>query len=622
MSKGFASNYRIVLIAIGVFAAFGGIGTRLVFLHVIDRAKLVQYVEKARREIIVENARRGDILDSHGDVLATSRSLIVLGVDPQMLRKEDEAKWPELARLAGVSLDDLTKIFNTKYRAAKSEEKPEDAKPELKVTADEKDADEDSEESREIRWAKISETVTESAYDRINALNVKGVYGTRSYRRTYPHNQLAAHIIGYVNEEKVPAAGIERYADFYLRGQNGWRESEKDGHQRELAQFSSRDVPATDGYTVTISIDSVVQHMIEQELDLIAKQFTPQKATIIVSDARTGFILGLANYPSFNLNDFSKAPLDVQRNFAITDQYDPGSVFKIVALSGALNENLVTLQTRFDCSSDYADYRGRHLRLEPDEHHWDHQLTVAEIIAHSSNRGAARLAMLMGEEKFYEYAKRFGFGDETGFPFGGEISGELHPPSKWSGIDITRIPTGYSVSTTPMQVHYGMAVIASGGELLRPEIIREVRDASGQLVYRFAPDVKRRVISAQTATEMQEALQGVASKEGTAAVAAIPGYQVAGKTGTAEKLINHHYSKTNHVGSFVGFFPATRPRVVISVIVDDGHPKNGLDGYGATVAAPSFRHVAEQLIQYLDIAPVDPVADQKKPMFAFDGGHP
>jgi len=621
MSKGFASNYRIVLIAIGVFAAFGGIGTRLVFLHVIDRAKLVQYVEKARREIIVENARRGDILDSHGDVLATSRSLIVLGVDPQILRKEDEAKWPELAKLADVSLADLTRIFNTKYRPAKSEEKPEDAKLELKVT-DDKSTDDETEEGREIRWAKISEMVTESAYDRINALNVKGVYGTRSYRRTYPHNQLAAHVLGYVNKENEPAAGVERYADFYLRGQSGWRESEKDGHQRELAQFSSRDVPATDGYTVTLSIDSVIQHMIEEEVDLIAKQFTPQKATIIVSDARTGFILGLANYPTFNLNEFAKAPLDVQRNFAVTDQYDPGSVFKIVALSGALNENLVTLQTRFDCSADYADYRGRHLRLEPDEHHWDHPLTVAEIIAHSSNRGAARLAMLMGEEKFYDYAKLFGFGEETGFPFGGEIAGELHPPAKWSGIDITRIPTGYSVSTTPMQVHYGMAVIASGGELFRPEIIREVRDASGQLVYRFAPSMKRRVISQQTATTMQEALQGVVSKDGTAAVAMIPGYQVAGKTGTAEKLVNHHYSKTNHVGSFVGFFPATRPRVVISVIVDDGHPQSGLSGYGATVAAPSFRHVAEQLIQYLDIAPVEAVADQKKPMFAFDGGRP
>ncbi len=621
MSKGFASNYRIVLIAIGVLAAFGGIGTRLVFLHVLDRAKLVQYVEKARREIIVENARRGDILDSHGDVLATSRSLIVLGVDPQMLRKEDEPKWPELARLAGVTLPELTKIFNTKYRIGKSEEKPEDTKLELKVT-DDKLSDDDAEEGREIRWAKISETVTESAFDRINGLNVKGVYGTRSYRRTYPHNQLAAHVLGYVNKEEQPAAGVERYADFYLRGQSGWRESEKDGRQRELAQFSSRDVSATDGYTVTLSIDSVVQHIIEQELDYIAKQFTPQKATIIVSDARTGFILGLANYPTFNLNEFAKAPLDVQRDFAITDQYDPGSVFKIVALSGALNENLVTLQTRFDCMAEFADYRGRHLRLEPDEHHYDHSLTVREIIAHSSNRGAARLAMLMGEEKFYDYAKLFGFGEETGFPFGGEIAGELHPPSKWSGIDITRIPTGYSVSTTPMQVHYGMSVIASGGQLLRPEVIREVRDASGQLVYRFAPGVKRRVISEQTAATMQEALQGVVSKEGTAAVAAIPGYQIAGKTGTAEKLVNHHYSKTNHVGSFVGFFPATRPRVVISVIVDDGHPQSGLAGYGATVAAPSFRHVAEQLIQYLDIAPVEAVADQKKPMFAYDGGRP
>ncbi|HEU5080527.1 MAG TPA: penicillin-binding protein 2 [Opitutaceae bacterium] len=602
MSKGFASNYRIVILAFGVLAAFGGIGTRLFYLHVIDREKLVRYVDKARRSIIVENARRGDILDSRGDVLATSRSLVVVGVDPQMLRPEDEKKWPELAKLVGMPFEEMRKIFVTKLRPASAEDR--------------------TEEDREIRWAKLNESVAESTYDKINALGVKGVYGTRVYRRTYPHDQLAAHLLGYLNKEDVPAAGLERYADFYLRGQNGWRESEKDGRQHELAQFRTRDVDATPGFNVTLSLDSVIQHIVEQELDQIAADFHPQKATIIVSDAKTGFLLALGNYPTFNLNEYGKAPLEVQRNFAITDQIDPGSTFKIVAVSGALNEKIVTLNSRFDCSAEYADYNGRHLRLIRDDHVYEGPITVAEIVGKSSNRGAALLAMALGDDRFYRYATQFGFGEVSGFPFGGEISGELHEPSKWSGIDITRIPAGYSVSATPMQIHFAMSVIASGGELFRPQLIREIRDESGDLVYRFGPAVRRRVISTKTAEEVAFALEGVAAKGGTADNAAIPGYQVAGKTGTAQKLINGRYSEHNHVGSFVGFFPATRPRVVISVIVDDGHPANGSAAYGRTVAAPSFRRVAQQLIQYMDIEPIEPVnAEPKKPLFAVDTAH-
>jgi cell division protein FtsI/penicillin-binding protein 2 len=599
MSKGFASNYRIVILAFGVLVSFGGIGVRLVFLHVLDREKLVRYVDKARRTITVENARRGDILDSRGDVLATSRSLIVLGVDPQVLRPEDEPKWPELARLIGMPFADMAKVFTTKTRPAGSDETTED--------------------DRDIRWAKLSETISETEYEKIKALNIKGLVGQRVYRRLYPHNQLAAHLIGFVNKENVPAAGVENYADFYLRGQSGWRETEKDGRQQELAQFRSREVPVTDGYSVVLSIDSVIQHIVEVELEQIAKTFTPAKATIIVTDARSGFVLGLGNFPTFNLNEFNTAPLDVQRNFAITDQIDPGSTFKIVAASGALNEGLVNIDSRFDCMQEVVDYNGRRLRLIRDDHNYDHPLSVAEIISHSSNRGAARLAMTLGDDKFYHYARQFGFGEVTGFPFGGEISGALNPPAKWSGIDITRIPAGYSVSATPMQIHYAMATIASGGELLRPQILREVRDASGETVYRFGPSIRRRVVSPRTAELMAGALMGVVSKEGTAPNAAIPGYRVAGKTGTAQKLINGRYSERNHVGSFVGFFPATRPRVVISVIVDDGHPPGGESGYGRVVAAPSFKRVGEQLIQYLNIEPVESVIEPKKPLFAMEG---
>ncbi len=600
MSKGFASNYRIVLLATCVLLAFGGVATQLVRLHVIDRDKLVRHIEQARRQIVVENAVRGDIIDRRGQILATSRTMIQqLGVDPQVLRKQDESKWPALARLIDVPLEELTRIFETKVSPAN----PDDPESRAKL----------------IEWAKLRDEITESVYDQVLALGIKGVYGRRAYTRSYPQNRLAAHLVGYVNKEGTPATGIERYADFYLSGQNGWRESEKDGRQREMAQFRSRDVPATDGYTVMLSIDSVIQSWVEEELDTVVKQFNPDNATIIVSDARTGFLLALGNYPTFDLNEFNKAPMEAQKNYAISNQIDPGSTFKIVAASGALNEGLVTPATRIDCTQPVVEYKGKPRKLIADDHPAHHPIPVSEIISQSSNRGAALLAMRLGDQRFYDYARAFGFAEKTGFPLVGEISGVLHDPKKWSGSDITRIPAGYSISATPLQIHYGMGVIASGGVLFRPQLISEVRTPSSETVHRFGSQIVRRVITEKTAQEMALMLRGVVT-EGTGSSIEIPGYQMAGKTGTAQKLIDGRYSERNHVGSFVGFFPASNPRVVVTVIVDNGRPKDGGPAYGAKVAAPSFKRIAEKLIPYLDIKPVE--ATEPRSFLASKGTRP
>ena len=656
MSKGFASSYRIVLLAVVILVCFSGLGARLVFLHVIDRDVLVRFIDKARRQIIVESARRGDVLDAKGGILATSRTLIVLGVDPQSLRKEDERKWPQLAELIGLPLADLTKTLLTKSRpavptnasTASSPAKPGDlvinfalhpepaertpiAKTAVTVTAatdaasDDTVLDDNADENglRPIRWAKLSETVEESTYAKIQALGIKGVYGQRAYRRAYPHNSLAAHVIGYLNKQGEPAAGIERYADFYLHGRDGWREGERDGLRRELAQFRTRDVPASDGFTVRLSIDSAIQHMAEEELDALAKKYSPQKATIIISDPQTGFILALANYPTFNLNEYNLVPAEEQgamRNVAVSDMYEPGSVFKIVAASGALNEGLVTSASRFDCSIDKIDYKGRTRGLPGEDHHFDEPLSVAEIISHSSNRGAAQLAMKLGDDRFYAYARAFGFGQLSGFPVGGEIVGSMASPAKWDGLTITRMPMGQSIAATPMQMHMAMGVIASGGYLLRPQIISQINDSSGEPVYRYLGVAKSRVITQETARTMARLRTGVVSdrktrygNEGTAPEAAIPNYEVAGKTGTSQKYMPEVMangttrllpSKKHHVASFVGFFPASHPQVAISVIVDDAdaHSPGGV-AYGAKVAAPSFKHLGEQLIQYLDLKP-------------------
>ncbi len=667
MSKGFASSYRTGLIAFSLLASFAGVGGRLVWLHVIARDELLRSVAKVRSRFDAETARRGDIVDARDRILATSRSLFVVNVDPSWLREKDETKWSQLAALLGRPLPEVRKILTTKFRepapanpaaAASTAARPADlvfnlppstaaagvatGSPEPAGAVDptlaeldaanREPADEPADDTGDeatpdqtgripIQWAKLADDIPESVMSEIDRLGIRGVYGTRSYRRTYPHNQLAAHIVGFVNKAQHPIAGLERYADFYLRGHDGWREGERDGRSRELAQFRTREVPPADGYNVKLSINANVQDIIEQELAAIVERYQPLKATIIVSDPRDGFVLGLANYPTFNPNDYNKVPRDEMsrfKNIAVTDIYDPGSVFKIVPASGALEDGLVTPDTVFDCSLEKIEYQGLTRKLPAEDHHFGN-LTVAEIIAHSSNRGAAQLAMRLGDERFFAYARAFGFGQVTGLPGGYEEAGIMRPPAKWDSLTITRMPMGQGLSVTPMQMHQAMSVIASGGLLLRPQVVRRISDVSNEMVSDFYRVAVRRVVSERTARTMARLLARVATKDGTAPEAAIPGYEVAGKTGTAQKYIDGKPSTTHHVASFIGFFPASNPQVAISVIVDDAdaHAPGGI-AYGAKVAAPSFKHIGEQLITYLDIKAGAPAP--AGPALVWEGG--
>jgi cell division protein FtsI/penicillin-binding protein 2 len=679
MSRGFASNYRIVLLATGLFGCFAGLGARLVCLHVVDRDELLRNIVKTRRQATRETARRGDIFDvTRTARFATSRPMIVVAIDPTMLRPEDEAKLPKLAELLKIPLAELRQKATTKYRlvtsttaaTAKTSASTGDTagasagsllKLNLPVPAEKRDAsakDDDADEQfghaladandtppsdevkpaknddgdddaeapdvqgrRAIRYAKLSDNVSESTFAEIEALNIRALCPPeRRYARVYPHDQLAAHLIGYADREGRGVAGIEAYADFYLRGQDGWREGEKDGRKRELAQFQTREIPKADGYSVVLSINATVQDIVERELATIGSTYQPLKATIIVSDPLTGFVLGLANYPTFNPNEYNLIPkeqMSRMRNVAVSDVYEPGSVFKIVAASGALEEGLVSEDTEFNCTNDHLVYRGKEVKLPGEDHHFDHLLPVREIISKSSNRGAAQLAMELGEDRFDRYARAFGFGRKLGFPVGHEAVGIYHPREEWSVTDFTRIPMGQSIAATALQMHQAMSTIASGGILWKPQLVREIRDAQNNVVYRYGAEKLGQAISARTAQRMARLLQGVASPAGTAPNAAIKlngiDYEVAGKTGTAQKYMPETLpsgrvkflpSKKHHVVSFVGFFPASRPQVAISVIVDDAdaHAPGGV-AYGAAVAAPVFKRIGEKLIPILSITP-------------------
>ena len=586
MSKAFVSTARAALVSSAVAFAFCVLIGRLFYLHVWEQEALLEHVESNRRMVQIIEARRGNVVDNRGNLLATTHTRIDLGVDPQSVRETDREKFTELASLIDQPLEKVIRAIETKTR------KGSDHAQAVSL----------------IKWAYLAKGLDEDTYDKVRELGIKGVYGNRKYSRTYPSGKLAAHVLGYVNHEETPVTGVERFFDYYLRGQDGWRETERDGRRRELAQFRAREVAPADGLNVALSVDLMVQHIVEQEVARLAAEYNPESVSVIVSEPSTGAVMAMANYPTYDPNEFyntKKYPIDSQRNRALTDLIEPGSTFKIVPAAAALNEEIVAPEDIFETGVERVSYKGRSLKLPSDHHTYD-SLSMHDIVVKSSNRGAAHLGLILGENRLHDYAEAFGFGEKTGFDLGGEVSGTLHSVKNWDGLTITRLPMGHAVSATPMQIHGAMSVMANKGVLMEPLIAERVFDAAGNNIVRFSPKAKRRVVSTEVAQTVADMLVDVVGKDGTARKAAIDNYSVAGKTGTTQKIVNGKYSRQHHVASFSGFFPANKPALVITVVVDEPQLKGV--GYGGSVSAPAFRNIAEACIAYLGIRPSRPDA--------------
>ena len=586
MSKAFVSTARAALVSSAVAFAFCVLIGRLFYLHVWEQEALLEHVESNRKMVQIVEARRGNIVDNRGNLLATTHTTIDLGVDPQSARETDQEKFTELANLIDQPLEKVIRAIETKTRRGSDHAQAVSL----------------------IKWAYLAKGLDEDTYDKVRELGIKGVYGNRKYSRTYPSGKLAAHVLGYVNHEETPVTGVERFFDYYLRGQDGWRETERDGRRRELAQFRAREVAPADGLNVALSVDLMVQHIVEQEVARLAAEYNPESVSVIVSEPSTGAVMAMANYPTYDPNEFyntKKYPIDSQRNRALTDLIEPGSTFKIVPAAAALNEGIVAPEDIFQTGVERVSYKGRSLKLPSDHHTYD-SLSMHDIVVKSSNRGAAHLGLILGENRLHDYAEAFGFGEKTGFDLGGEVSGTLHSVKNWDGLTITRLPMGHAVSATPMQIHGAMSVIANKGVLMEPLIAERVFDAVGNDIVQFSPKAKRRVVSTEVAQTVADMLVDVVGKDGTARKAAIDNYSVAGKTGTTQKIVNGKYSRQHHVASFSGFFPANNPALVITVVVDEPQLKGV--GYGGSVSAPAFRNIAEACIAYLGIRPSRPDA--------------
>jgi len=428
---------------------------------------------------------------------------------------------------------------------------------------------------------------------KIKELDVKHLGLVKESRRVYANGCLASPLIGFTDIDNNGLEGLELYYDEYLRGSSGSRYTKRDAVSREIVSLDDKHIPVKDGHDLVLTIDQVVQHTTEKYLFEACEKYNAPGGMAVVMIPGTGEILAMANYPSADPNNRAINKAASWRNKVVTDFFEPGSVFKIVTASAALEEDEFSLKDRIYCEN--GAYRfGRRVLHDHRPHGW---LSFPEVIQKSSNIGTTKIAQTLGEERLYEYIRSFGFGQVTNVDLPGEVPGILRPLDKWSKIDITSLPMGQGIGVSALQLACSINVVANKGVLMKPYIVKYIRHESGYVLKEFGPVVVRQVVSAQTADAVKEILTG-AVENGTGKRAKIDGIRVAGKTGTAQKVDpNGTYSHSRFVASFIGFLPADKPVVSIVVVIDEPQPVH----YGGSVSAPVFKNIAKDLQGYFDL---------------------
>lgn len=429
----------------------------------------------------------------------------------------------------------------------------------------------------------------------VRALKIPGLNFIKESKRHYPNQTLAAHLIGFAGMENEGLEGLELKFNKQLKGEPGWSLVLRDARQRDLLLEKSFFHPK-DGFGLVLTIDENIQYIAERALDKAFHKHKALSASLIVMDPRTGEILALANRPTYDLSRFAQSPAESRTNRAIAHVYEPGSVFKIVAASAALEEETFVETDKIFCEN--GEYRIANHILH--DYHPYGTLTFHDVIVQSSNIGTTKIAKKLGPPNFYKYAKRFGFGQKTGIDLIGEVDGLLKPPSQWSRTSIGALPIGHEVTVTPLQLVCAISAIANDGVRMRPFVVKYIKDSRDELIRSFQPRVADRVISDDTAQRMKAILADVVER-GTGRRARIKGVSIAGKTGTAQKVIDGAYAQNKFYASFIGFAPVEDPQLAIVVVFDEPHP----DHFGGTVAAPVFREVVINALKYLQARDYD-----------------
>lgn len=561
--------WRTTLVVVALLLVWGGLAARLGFLHLGANERLKAQVRKMRtveEEILVG---RGRILDRNGQLLALDLPVKNIIVEPKVVLSNGQARAvsAQLARVLGLPVGEVYARVN----------KPGDP------------------------YEPVARLVREEVAEKVMRLQLKGVYPEPLTTRYYPHDSLGCHVLGFSNMEGVGSAGIEQRWNAHLKGRPGYRQSERDGVKREIYTHRTLEIAPQEGADVHLTLDLNVQYFVEKALDAAMTNLQPIAAWAIVEDVRTGAILAMASRPAYDLNAYKATQPDTRLNRAVGVNFEPGSIFKVGIVAAALNEGLISTNDVFDCENGMWFYAGRPLK----DFHPYGELDVTGVLRKSSNIGAAKIAVMLGPERVHRYLTDYGLGRPTGIEVPGEESGILNPVEKWAKIDVTRIAMGHTVAVTALQMLNVLCCIGNDGFLMKSHLVRKVVDKNGVVLQENKPEALARPITERTAALMRQMLAEVTRPGGTGTRAAVAGYNVAGKTGTAEKIVDGHYVKNENVSSFMGLLPAERPEIGIIVVLDNPTDPTTKLRTGGITAAPVFAQIAEPVARYLDIRPVD-----------------
>ena len=548
------TDSRLYVLGVVLILWCGAICLRLVYLQIFRYGSFEQRAQHQQQRTVEVSARRGIIYDRAGRELAMS-----VAVDS--------------AFAVPTEIPDLAGTIALISRITKSD--PRELLARCKA-------------AKTFCW--VARKADAETADRIRSLNLRGIYFQKESKRFYPKGELAAQVIGYVGTDDEGLSGIEREYDEKLRGRPGEMLISVDARRKWFGSVEKQPEP---GQNVVLTIDQQIQYIAERELDTAMEQTHAISGTVIVENPRTGEILALANRPTFNPNLTREITPEKLKNHAVSDVYEPGSTFKLVTISAALEEKLTTPNEVFDCQMGSIVING--MRIHDSRPHG--LLPVSDILAESSDVGSIKIGMRLGDERFYKYIRGFGFGQQTGIELPGETRGLTKPPSRWSKVSFAAISMGQEIGITPLQLVGLVSTMANDGVRVAPRIVAATTlpQSTPQTITLQAKE-QQRVISSLTAAQMRQMMQGVVL-HGTGTKAILEGYSTAGKTGTAQKVdpATHAYSHTKYVASFAGFAPINNPAITVAVTLDSAV---GLH-QGGQVSAPVFHRVAQQVLEYL-----------------------
>jgi len=563
VTNGPTRSRRYVMLIL-LLCGFGGILFRLVSLQVLQAAELTARADRQHQKSVTFEGARGTVTDRHGKVLAMNVEVpSVFGIPTALDSPAATAR--HLSPVLHVRRDELEKKLR---------------------------------QDRSFVW--LARKVEPEQGQRLEQLSLDGIGVVMEGRRFYPKGPLLAHVLGFAGMDGLGLEGLERRYESQLHGEKRVTILQRDALGRTVFPKGLAEKPPAPGHALTLTVDEVIQYVAEKELEETVSQTHAKGGTVIVMEPQTGAILAMAVSPRFDPNAVAALTPDRWRNRALTDTYEPGSTMKVVVAAAALEEKVMMP------GSMLFGENGKMTVANTTIH--DHEkmgwITFAQMIQKSSNIGAAKTGMALGEARLYRYLQAFGFGQRTEIDLPGEVNGLLKSTKDWGRRSLASISMGQEIGVTPIQMVTAIAAIANNGVLMKPYVVSEVRDQKGVLVKDIPPQVRRRVVSPETARTLTTILEGVVTN-GTGTKAAIPGYRVAGKTGTAQKVDPRTgtYSNTQFVVSFLGFVPADAPRIAMIVVVDE--PQG--EAWGGTIAAPAFRRIGEQVLNYLGVSRDDHV---------------